>query len=425
VAIRQRGTSATGLSSRQAAASEAAAGERRGFWTALAAYPVFRRLWLGALAASAAQWMQQIALGWLAVVMTNSPAFVGIVAFTAGVPFIVISPLGGILIDRFDRRKLMLICQGLACLLASLVAVDIMVGLVQPWHLPVAAFLNGSLQALLSPTQQSLVPSLVPRHDLMNAVGLMSAGQNMTRVVGPSIAGVVIGVAGVGQTFLVQAAALALSFAFVHGITLEPRSPLAMGSRGAFEGVRLVASRPDLRGLFLLVSIPMFFVFPYISFLNVFARDILQIGAEGLGVLMAASGCGAVVGSLIVAAMSRTEGTGRLLLSTTILYGIPVLIAAMSRSVWITMLMVFLGSLLSAILMSANNAILQHRVTDDVRGRVTGAYMLTWGLMPLGSLPMGMAADRFGAPAAVAGGAIISTILALLLGLTLPAIREI
>jgi sugar phosphate permease len=123
--------------------------------------------------------------------------------------------------------------------------------------------------------------------------------------------------------------------------------------------------------------------------------------------------------------MSRTEGTGRLLLSTTILYGIPVLIAAMSRSVWITMLMVFLGSLLSAILMSANNAILQHRVSDDVRGRVTGAYMLTWGLMPLGSLPMGMAADRFGAPAAVAGGAIISTILALLLGLTLPAIREI
>ncbi|MCC7023863.1 MAG: MFS transporter [Thermomicrobiales bacterium] len=425
MAIRQRATPAAWREPRPSPADEATAGGRRSFWEALAAWPVFRRLWLGALAASAAQWMQQIALGWLAVVMTNSPAFVGIVAFSSGVPFIVISPLGGILIDRFDRRKLMLICQGLACLLASLVAVDIMAGLVQPWHLPVAALLNGSLQALLSPTQQSLVPSLVPRGALTNAVGLMSAGQNMTRVVGPSIAGVVIGVAGVGQAFLLQAAALALSFAFVWGIALEPRAPLAIGSRGAFEGVRLVASRPDLRGLFLLVSIPMFFVFPYISFLNVFARDVLQIGAEGLGVLMAASGCGAVVGSLVVATMSRTEGTGRMLLWATILYGVPVLIAAMSRTVWITLIMVFLGSLLSAILMSANNAILQHRVTDDVRGRVTGAYMLTWGLMPLGSLPMGMAADRLGAPAAVAGGAIISTILAILLGLTLPAIREI
>ncbi len=111
----------------------------------------------------------------------------------------------------------------------------------------------------------------------------MSAGQNMTRVVGPSVAGIVIGTIGVGPTFLAQAVAIAASFILVLGIVLPPRAPRTAGRRGIFDGIRLVASRPDLRSLFLLAAIPMFFVFPYIGFLNVFARDILRIGAEGLG----------------------------------------------------------------------------------------------------------------------------------------------
>jgi MFS transporter, DHA1 family, staphyloferrin A biosynthesis exporter len=252
------------------------------FLGAVVQHAVFRRLWLGALAASVGQWMQQVALGWLAIVMTNSPGFVGIVTFSAGLPFLVIAPFGGALIDRVDRRRLMLTCQVLACFLATMLAVDVMSGFVQLWHLPVAAFLNGSLQALLIPTQPSLVPALVPRENLPNAVGLMSAGQNMTRVVGPSVAGIVIGTIGVGPTFLAQAVAIAASFVLVLRIVLPPRSPRAAGGRGVFDGIRLVASRPDLRSLFLLAAIPTFFVFPYIGFLNVFARDILHIGAQGL-----------------------------------------------------------------------------------------------------------------------------------------------
>jgi predicted MFS family arabinose efflux permease len=395
------------------------------FLGAVGRHPVFRRLWFGALASSVGQWMQQVALGWLAIIMTNSPGFVGIVTFSAGVPFLVVAPFGGALIDRIDRRRLMLSCQVLAFLLATVLAVDVMSGFIQPWHLPIAAFLNGSLQALLIPTQQSLVPALVPRASLTNAVGLMSAGQNMTRVVGPSVAGIVIGTIGVGPTFLAQAVAIAASFLLVLGIVLPPRAQRTARGSGIFDGIRLVTSRPDLRSLFLLASIPTFFVFPYIGFLNVFARDILQIGAQGLGLLMAVSGCGAVVGSLLVAAAARSEGTGRLLLGMTVLYGLPIVGAALSRTLWITLPMLFMAGMLGAAFMSGNNALVQHRVSDDVRGRVMGAYMLTWGLMPLGSLPMGMIADRFGTPAAVAGGAVISSVLAGILGLTSSAVRDV
>ena len=395
------------------------------FLGAVARHSVFRSLWLGALASSVGQWMQQVALGWLAIVMTNSPGFVGMVTFAAGLPFLVVAPFGGALIDRIDRRRLMLTCQVIAFVLATVLAVDVMSGFVQPWHLPIAAFLNGSLLALLIPTQQSLVPSLVPREDLTNAIGLMSAGQNMTRVVGPSIAGVVIGTVGVGPTFLAQAIAVAVSFILVLAIVLPPRAPRTVGGRGIFDGIRLVASRPDLRSLFLLASIPTLFVFPYIGFLNVFARDILHIGAEGLGLLMAVSGCGAVTGSLLVASAAKSEGSGRLLLGMTVLYGLPIVGVALSRTLWITLPLLFVAGMLGAAFMSGNNVLVQHRVTDDVRGRVMGAYMLTWGLMPLGSLPMGMVADRIGTPVAVAGGAVISSLLAGILGLTSSAVRDI
>jgi len=398
---------------------------RARFFSAVAHYPVFRRFWLGALAASVGQWMQQVALGWLALIMTGSPAFVGIVTFCAGLPFLVVAPVGGSLIDRLDRRRLMLTCQTLAFILAIVLALDVLGGFVQPWHLPIAAFLNGSLLALLIPTQQSLVPALIPRAGLTNAIGLMSAGQNMTRVVGPSIAGIVIASIGVGPTFIAQALAIAASFVLVFSVVLPPRAPRTGAGRGVFDGIRLIASRPDLRGLFLMASIPTLFVFPYIGFLNVFARDILQIGAEGLGLLMAVSGGGAVVGSLLVASHGRSEGVGRLLLGLTVLYGFPIVGVALSRTLWITLPMMFLAGVLGAAFMSANNALVQHRVSDDVRGRVMGAYMLTWGFMPLGSLPMGLIGDRVGIPVAVAAGAIVSSVLAAVFGLRSSALRDI
>jgi MFS family permease len=395
------------------------------FWSSLARFPTFRRLWLAALAGSIGQWMQQVALGWLALTMTDSPSFVGIVAFTGGVPFLVVAPLGGSLIDRLDRRHLMLVCQALATVLALVVAADVITGRVALWHLVGFAFLTGSLQALLNPTQQSLVPSLVDRHALTNAIGLMSAGQNMTRVAGPSLAGVIIGAVGVGPTFLVQAAAVAAAFVMVRSIRLPRRLVGAGAPRGVLGGIRLIADRPDLRGLFLLAAIPAVFIFPYVGFLNVFARDVLRIGAEGLGLLMAASGLGAVAGSLTVAGRGRAEGIGRWLLGATLAYGGVIMAMTLSRTLWLTLPLLFVAGFLGSSFMSSNNAVIQHRISDDVRGRVMGAYLLTWGLMPLGALPLGLVAERIGTPSAVFAGATISTALVAWLGATSKTLREV
>lgn len=399
----------------------------RGIFLALTRYPAFRRLWFGVLAASLGQWMQQVALGWLALTLTDSAFFVGLVGFMAGLPFLLVSLPGGILIDRVDRRRLLLKCQAGAAVLAIVVALDVLTGTVQPWHLLVVAFLNGSLQALLNPTFQALVPNLVAREDLTNAIGLASAGQNVTRVVGPSVAGLVIGAVGNGPAFLLQAAALVVALVLVAGVSLPSRAVDARRPpfSGVFEGIRLIARRPDLRGLFLLASIPTFFVFPYIQFLSVFARDILKIGPSGLGLLMAASGSGAVVGALLVASRRNGAGGGRFLIGLTVFYGGLIVGLALSRSVYLSLPLLVCAGITGSTYMSTNMAVIQHRINDDVRGRVMSVYMLTFGLMPLGAMPMGIAAARFGTPFAVACGAILSSVFAAVLGLKSRELRDI
>lgn len=399
--------------------------ERGGFWDSLRLFPTFRTLWFASVAASIGQWMQQIALGWLALTMTDSPGFVGVVSFVAGLPFLIVAPLGGALIDRVDRRRLMLVCQALAAALALVVAIDVIGGWAQPLHLVAAAFANGSLQALLNPTQQSLVPALVPRQSLTNAIGLMSAGQNMTRMVGPSLAGLVIGAVGEGETFLLQALALAGAFVMVLGLRLPERPPASGASRNPFEGLRLIATRPDLRAICLLAFFPTLLIFPYIGFLNVFARDILAIGPQGLGLLMGTSSVGAIAGSLLVAGRGRSEGMGTAQLGGILIYGFAIMGMTVSRTLWVTLPLLLVGGFLGAAFMVGNNALIQHRIDDAVRGRVMGAYMLTWGLMPLGALPMGLVGARIGMPNAVLAFTIASTVCTVVLGLTNRTLRRL
>ena len=286
------------------------------------------------LCASLGQWMQNIALAWIALDLTDSEFFVGLVGFMARVRVLIVSIPAGVLVDRMDRRRLLLICQALAAALAVAVATVVILDLVEPWQLLIAAFLNGSLQATMTPTQQSIVPALVERRDLTNAIALNSAGFNMTRAGGPFVAGALIGVAiGAGSAFVLQAIALVVSFFLIIRIHLPAHLPrrAAGGVKSAFDGIRLIARRDDLRALFLLACIPTFFVFPYIQFLSIFARDILEIGAAGMGLLMGASGLGAVTGSLLTAKRRDTAGAGRLNVILTVIYGVFVVGIALSQ----------------------------------------------------------------------------------------------
>ena len=226
----------------------------------------------------------------------------------------------------------------------------------------------------------------------------MSAGQNMTRVVGPSVAGIVIGAIGVGPTFLAQAVAVAVSFILVLGIMLPPR---AARSRGRAGDLRWHSTRRLSPGSAVIVS-------PGLD------SDALRVPLHRVPERVRArhsphrsGGTGTADGGfrlrrgrgvLLVASAARSEGIGRLLLGMTVLYGLPIVGVALSRTLWITLPFALRRGDARAAFMSGNNALVQHRVTDDVRGRVMGAYMLTWGLMPLGSLPMGMVGDRIGTP---------------------------
>jgi MFS transporter, DHA1 family, staphyloferrin A biosynthesis exporter len=249
----------------------------------------------------------------------------------------------------------------------------------------------------------------------------------MTRIVGPSLAGAVIGFIGTGETFIIQAAVLvtALYLIATSRFPVVSRPAAIVGNRSMLDGLQLVMRRDDLRGLLLLTSIPSLLVFPYMSFMPVFARDILKIGPTGLGILMGSSGFGAVIGSLMVASSRWRRTSGRWLIVMTIVYGVIVATMTGSRSVFLTCPLLALGSLIGANFMGASNALVQHRVGDEVRGRVMGAYTLTFGLMPLGAMPMGIAADRIGAPGAIAASAILASTLTIGLGILSRTLREL
>jgi MFS family permease len=390
-----------------------------GTFSALQTNPLFRRLWFASTGYSLSQWMQNIALGWLAFELTNSERFVGLVAFSAGIPFVAVSIPGGALLDRFDRRSVLLISQALAAIVATCVAVDVLLGNVEAWHLLLAGFLNGSLQAIITPSQQSIVPRLVEPRDLQNALGLMSAGGNMTRVFGPALAGTLIAALGTGYPFLLQA--LAVSAAFVVILSSDfPRMPPSTGRLGLdviSDGARIIASRPDLRELFMLSALPSLLIFPYLSFLNVYAEEIMKIGSEGLGVLLAASGIGAVIGGLMVAATKTSEGMGIRLYRLTFLYCLMLVAFSIYPSWWVAIPSLCLAGLVGSYAFSGNNALVQQRISDEVRGRVMGTYLLTWGLMPLGALWMGEVGQIWSIQIATFAGAAVCAAAVLLLRL--------
>jgi MFS family permease len=385
----------------------------------LQVYPGFRRLWAAAVLFTASNWMQNVALGWLGFEMTHSERYVGLLAFAGGVPFVIVSIPGGALLDRYDRRKVLLTAQFLAAAVAIFLAAMVTSDHVEPWTLLLGAFLNGCLQAVISPSQQSLVPRLVEAKDLQNALGLMSAGGNMTRVVGPALSGILIAVLGSGFPFVIQAIAVLAAFVIVFGTVFPEIAPSTrrLSVATVLEGVRIVFSRDDLREIFLLTALPSLLIFPYLSFLNVYAEDIMHIGSQGLGLLLACSGVGAVAGGLMIASLKSMHGIGSRLYTWTGAYCVSLMGFALVPHLITGIPLLAAAGLIGSFVFSANNSLMQQRITDDVRGRVMGTYILTWGLMPIGALWMGEIAEIWNVRVATFTGAIICLALVFVLRL--------
>lgn len=389
---------------------------RKGTFHAIVHHREFRFLWTAGVVTQFGQWFQNIAIGWLALTLTDSPSFVGQVAFASGVPILLLSFPAGALLDRIDRRRALLAAQMLGALLALAIAFVNWRGWIEPWHLIVAAVLSGILLAVVQPATQSLAPALVPREDLANALALSSAGNSATRIIGPSLGGVLIGLLGIAGCYLAQAVTF-VAAAALTALVVVPRGarPGVTLGGGVLDGLRLIRRDPTLTGLLLLASAPALLAYPYIQLLPVFARDVLHLGPRGLGIIMSTSGIGAFTGALIVARLGSWPHKGRLTLITGIAYGFILSAFALSPIPALSAIILIFSGFTGSVFASTNQILVQLVTSEAMRGRVMGALAISFGLMPVGALLIGTLAQQIGAPLAVTAGAMASTLCIILI----------
>lgn len=385
---------------------------------ALVRHRQFRYLWAAGVVTQLGQWFQNVALGWLALTLTNSPSFVGKIGFASGVPILLLSLPAGALLDRLDRRRALLACQIVGAILAIVVAVVNWRGWIESWHLIIAAVLSGALLAVSQPATQTLVPALVPRRDLPNALALASAGNSSTRIIGPSIAGVLIGAVGLAGCFVAQAGTLFGAAALTLLIRL-PRNAHTGGALrgGVIAGLRIIRRDRTLTGLLLLGAAPALLAYPYVQMLPVFVRDVLHLDARGLGLIMAASGVGSFSGALFIARLNRYPHKGRLTLTLGIVYGGVLTAFALSRTPVLTGALLACSAFLGSAFYSGNQILVQTHTSEEMRGRVMGALALSFGLTPVGALLIGELAQYLGVSWGVTIGALGSSLCIALIAL--------
>jgi len=368
-------------------------------------YPAFRTLLLGTLATNSAFWMYQVCVGWLALQLMDSPLFVGLTAFVGGIPLLVVSLPAGVMIDRYDRRLVLMVAQIAVMVVAAVFALLVGTGAIAPWSTLILVAAYGTAMSFIFPTRTTIVTMLVEREDLANAVALNAAGQNACRVIGPALAGVLIAVIGIAGTFAV--AALLQILALSATLRLPVSTPVGTARGGSVWesltlGFRIVARDSFLSSLILLAVTTNVLVMPYIAMMPVFARDVLGIGSTGLGLLLASTGLGTVAGALAVAASRRLGSWSRAQVVTAATFSGLVLIFALTSNLPLAVLLLFAAGGVSAAFMALAQTALQLRVDDDVRGRVLSIYLATWGMLPFGQLAVGVIAERIGAPLATA-----------------------
>ncbi|HEY3109736.1 MAG TPA: MFS transporter [Chloroflexota bacterium] len=387
----------------------------------------YRLLWAGSAVSHTGHWMQQVAIGWLVFDMTGSGAYLGLAGFLRSIPQLFLSVPGGIMADRTDRRRLLGACQGTTAALTLVLALLVQSGRAGIWSVLTLTFLLGCTMALTFPVRQTLVPNTVPREDLASAVGLNSAGNNLTRTLGPAIAGALLSTVGVAICFFLQAAGLIFAFWTSLAMRISPRErALAPASprQDLVEGWRYVRATPAVWGLLLSAAVPTALGMPYMALLPMFARD-YGIGAGGLGALMTVLGCGSIAGSVGFAAAGDFARKGPIMLLSAGVFGLTLLALAGSGSLPLALVSLFAAGCASSVYQATNNTLLQTIVPDALRGRVISAYNLTWGLMPLGTLPLGWLADQAGAPLAVGVAGGLCLVFSVAAALRLPQLRAL
>ncbi|HEV8634262.1 MAG TPA: MFS transporter [Chloroflexota bacterium] len=392
------------------------------------AWPGFRLLFQGNLVTQVGMWMQQVAFGWLVLELTDSPFYLGLAGFFRALPMLVISPFGGVLADRLERKRLLIASQMGIMLFSGLLALMVALHVARAWHLLVASFLMGCAFSMNMPARQALIAQLVPKEQLPNAVALNSMSMNSSRVVGPALAGAVIGLIGVAGCLFLHAAAYLWSVFNVAAIKVpayQARARNASVLQNLLEGFRYCYEQKSVFGMLALAVLTTIFGMQYMNLMPAFARDVLGMGPGGLGFLMTAVGVGAIVGSVAVANSGASRHRGTVLLLAAAAFGGALCLFALTKTPTLSAILLALCGASQAVMMALNQTILQQVVPDHLRGRVMSVYMVTWGMMPLGTLPAGMIAEAYGTPTSIFLGGLICYVGALWVFFFKPRFRSI
>lgn len=393
----------------------------------------YRLYWLGMLVAIIGLQVQMVAQSWLVYQLTDSPALLGMVGLTQAIPTLVLTLFGGVVADRVDRRRLLLTTQGATGLLLLLLATLVATDHIQLWHIFAVAFLVGAVSAFDQPARMALVPHLVAREDLLNAVAMTSMVWQSSRIVGPALAGLLIGLVGIAPCFYLTTLGVLGMVLALKAVQVPPVAPPA-GSRNVLrnlgEGVGYVWRNPIFRSLIGLTFFNSLFGMSYVAMMPVFARDVLAVGSQGYGLLMGVSGVGALIGTTTLASLGNVRHKGPLLLAGAAGFGSFIVLFALSRFYPLSLGLLFCMGAVSSVYMTTVNTLLQSLVPDELRGRVMGIYSLTWSIMPLGGFLSGSIADRFadpavGAPFAVGLGGTLVALMAVALAVTVPRVRRL
>ncbi|HXJ92773.1 MAG TPA: MFS transporter [Terriglobia bacterium] len=388
----------------------------------------FVYFWSGNFLSNIGTWMQNLALGWQILLMTNSPFLLGLNGFLCSVPALVFSVPGGAIADRLSRRKLMLTTQTSMAALALLLALLTSFHVIKISEILIISFFTGLAGALNSPAYQALVPDLVPRDHLVNAIGLNSAQFNMSRAIGPTLAGLALGGVGVAGCYYLNSLSFFALIVALLVLRLAPRrvEPGPGIWHAALDGLRFVNR---YRSLVILLSVPSFlslFGLPFTVLMPVFARDLLHVGASGLGYLMAGAGIGAVISALTLAAQRSAAHGGGLIMTSAAIFSLALILLGHAYTFWWSfVLLVLLGATMVGAL-ALTNTMLQILSPPELRGRIMSLYVFAaMGLAPLGSLWVGSVAEHLGTRFALTFGGTICFIYFSIVLACLPRLRQV
>jgi MFS family permease len=389
----------------------------------------FRWLWLGTFFGFMVIGMQQITRGWLILRLTDdSPLALSLVMMSFALPMTFASVLGGVMADRIARKRMIILTQSGSALMTLVLATLDLTGLIRFWHLMALGFINGTLAAFGMPSRQSIISDIVPAKNLMNAISLNSAGMNITRIIGPAVAGVLIIYLDTAGVFYLNAVIHVFSI-MCTAMMRAGQKPASHSQNGVVadirEGFRYAIGNSTLLGVVIMGFVPALFGFPYLALLPAWAREALNVRSDGLGLLMMFMGFGSLAGTLILASKRQFKRRGAFLLANTLAWGVSLAIFSQCKSYTVALPFLLLLGLLSAIFMSLNMTLMQVYASAEMRGRIISMGMMTFGLMPLSAVPFGAVAERIGTADSLGLSGVLLSLFAVVFFFAYPKFRTV